>query len=1046
MRAKSVLEHKLGLYYKRYYGLRIMRGVFFSVGVAMAALLLLGCIEYFSWFPTGVRTFLWYGYLLTLCAVAAITIILPSLQWLGWREREKWHKAAKEIGGHFREIDDKLTNALDLEGKSNKGGLLKAALRQKEAQLINYDFREVVTWGLVRRAWPVLALPLVATGIFWLSGQENILKEGTNRIINHRVAYAKTIPFDWLIEGRTKILEGEDIVLNFLLKDGAQVDEVIAKSGNKVWRFSRVGNAKWQLQMKGVQQGSSMELYAGGYFLREMDIEVLPMPEVGSTMVEFRPPPYTDLANEKGALQQVLRFPEGTELIMKTHISDGDSVVWHRGNVTRSSQRGEIDLGKQREEYSYDLRVYLDGRSRAILPKGEVKLIKDRRPQINVAYEQGGDSLLQYASYEVADDYGLEKVELRLIKRSGKQQLLKSRKLFLQKEALGVFTLSADSLRNFAQAGDYLQLWVWDNDGINGSKAARSEVFLLGAEELQSAEERRQENMAELINASKKAQSSLRELEETLRSLRSDVRDGERLSWEKKKELRDKMDRLNETLKQHRRLKKNQEKSETEQGKKELERRIGKDKKEEEIRKLLEEINELLEENDMKKLQQKMEALQKQASELSKSAQIEEQLLKDLRFERDVLKELERLEQMRELMDKEEQRNADEDGDSDMEEFKKQLEAHEDKMEDLERQREVLSKELEEQYEKGKEKARGEKTKENGSKSDHKSQQKQDMSEGAKEMKEALSQSLSMMQAAQQKKNMESLQSLLDNLEIFSEGVEEAGEFTRAISTDDPLFRKILLEKKKLMIGSAIIRDSLEALAMVAPEIEDVVFEELNSMEHSLERSMELMQETEFGKSAGRDRFSMTAANNLALLLDQSLQQMQANMASMMQSKANCSKPGNNPKPGAKGKKLGELGKQVESLKGKKPGEGLSREIMKIIKEQEALRQTLKGDEKGKGSGNGEEPGEVLNDIEKALLERDWDYPFKERYKEIETRLLESDEAERKRGREEKRQAEQATEALQQRKGSEKLELFEKKGRMELWRSSLRVDDFYRKE
>ena len=104
-----------------------------------------------------------------------------------------------------------------------------------------------------------------------------------------------------------------------------------------------------------------------------------------------------------------------------------------------------------------------------------------------------------------------------------------------------------------------------------------------------------------------------------------------------------------------------------------------------------------------------------------------------------------------------------------------------------------------------------------------------------------------------------------------------------------------------------------------------------------------------------KQQFVMTSVNNLALLLSETLKQMQMEMANKTPGSKQCNKPGNSSKPSLnelkrckkilKKEMKGKSGKEGE--KGKKKGEnksdeGESRRLMEMAQKQQQIRQMFK--------------------------------------------------------------------------------------------------------
>ena len=174
----------------------------------------------------------------------------------------------------------------------------------------------------------------------------------------------------------------------------------------------------------------------------------------------------------------------------------------------------------------------------------------------------------------------------------------------------------------------------------------------------------------------------------------------------------------------------------------------------------------------------------------------------------------------------------------------------------------------------------------------------------------------------------------------------------------------------------------------------------------------------------------MTSYNNLALLLNEVLQSMQAQMQMMTPGSGQCNKPGGKGKPKAgpsmnPGDMKEMLKNQLNQLKkgmgkgGKKEGKkgengsgGIgSKGLAKMAAEQSAIRKKLeelrsKLNKEGKGAGNALNPLiEELKEQQQNIINKNINKETINRQQEILTRLLESEKALIERGFEEKRES-----------------------------------------
>lgn len=200
---------------------------------------------------------------------------------------------------------------------------------------------------------------------------------------------------------------------------------------------------------------------------------------------------------------------------------------------------------------------------------------------------------------------------------------------------------------------------------------------------------------------------------------------------------------------------------------------------------------------------------------------------------------------------------------------------------------------------------------------------------------------------------------------------------------------------------------------------------EISAINSNMDKSITLMskRENRFAPEiSSRQQFSMTSINNLALILNESLNQMQNNC----KKSGSCSKPGSCKKPGhgekpssAKMRQMQEqLKKQMEALKksmeqGKKEGgskqgsSGWSQEMVKIAAQQEALKKMMMDMKKegGMNAGELENTLKMIEQSQKDIVNRMLNEETMKRQDQILEKLLDFEKAEKERETEQKRQA-----------------------------------------
>jgi hypothetical protein len=251
------------------------------------------------------------------------------------------------------------------------------------------------------------------------------------------------------------------------------------------------------------------------------------------------------------------------------------------------------------------------------------------------------------------------------------------------------------------------------------------------------------------------------------------------------------------------------------------------------------------------------------------------------------------------------------------------------------------------------------------------------------------------------------------------------------VDVNNPKFLKMSQQQRKLKDDAKVLEDSLLALSKRVMKISSTVNEQITDIHANTEKAIGNLQERQVQVARANQQYIMTAVNNLALLLSESLDQQQQQMMQQMPSNSACKKPGQGqPKPGPSAsdvKKMQEkLAKQLQDMKGKlekgkKPGEkgsqggqgGMSEELARMAAQQEALRNAIQQLDKesnkdGKGKlGDLQKIAQQMEETEKDIVNKRINEMTMQRQQEILTRLLESEKAEKEREMEEKRESNQ---------------------------------------
>ena len=287
------------------------------------------------------------------------------------------------------------------------------------------------------------------------------------------------------------------------------------------------------------------------------------------------------------------------------------------------------------------------------------------------------------------------------------------------------------------------------------------------------------------------------------------------------------------------------------------------------------------------------------------------------------------------------------------------------------------------------------------------------------EMSQAIKQAMETDEAETVAEDMETLRQILENLIIVSYDQEQLMTDIYDIKFNSPIYTEHLRTQKTLQENTQIIEDSLFALSKRQPQIESIINKEINAINNNMENALAFMEERKSYQATEKQQFAMMAANNLALLLSEILEQMQQQMANKQNKPSGkmCNKP--KSVGGESMKKMKEMQQKIKEqmksmLQGKqgkdKNGGKQSKKIAQMAAQQEQIRNRLKelrnelsGDQQSKN--NLDKLLDQLEENQTDILNNNITQSTLIRQEKILTRLLQAEKAELEKEKEKQRES-----------------------------------------
>ena len=297
-------------------------------------------------------------------------------------------------------------------------------------------------------------------------------------------------------------------------------------------------------------------------------------------------------------------------------------------------------------------------------------------------------------------------------------------------------------------------------------------------------------------------------------------------------------------------------------------------------------------------------------------------------------------------------------------------------------------------------------------------QQKQNAGQKMQQMAQQMMQQMQMAGMEQMAEDAHLLRILLENVVHASHEQEALMTEIGGLRTDDPSLVEKIIHQKEVADNFNMVRDSLRNLAMRQPTVQNFVFDELHTIENQTENALKQLNDLHLSQATRHQQTAMMSMNNLALMLAESLENLENSMESMGMPMS-CP----NPKPGQGqnmknmqqmqqqlSNQLKQLQQQMEKS-GQQMPSSMSEEFARMAAEQEMLRQGMQqmlNDMKENGQLGDDGLNEIIKDMEKLeeeLVNKKINRQMIERSQRIESRMLESQKAQEKREQEEKRKS-----------------------------------------
>lgn len=1051
----EILLEKLDAFIRRYYlNLLIKGGLLFGAGFLLL-FLVFALFEHFGYFGSLIRSILFYGFLAFNLFVFIRYVLRPLAGFMRIGKRLEAPEAARIVGNHFKdEIRDKITNALELrhfldqnpEGKE----LIMAGIDQKSGFALQVPFLRAIDFKANTKYLPYFLIPLVIF-IGFILVKPGFLFEPARRIAQYEMQFEKPAPFSFKIENSLQGFQGENITLQARSQGSLLPANASVRYGGGEFLMQADGKGLFTHPLRNIQESFEFFIESQGFTFGPYQLEVRKKPAFSHFTVKIVNPSYTGLGSQEFSNVGDLMVAEGARLLWEFYTRGSGSVVFkleEEEKVVEELRPGVFQVDHRAgKSFSYEVFAWNEEIGKGDSLAYFVQVKPDAWPQIQIE-EQQDSVLMSHLFFRglIQDDYGFSGLEFRyrLVEERDRNPEQEG-EFIAEKLAYDPVSLNQTFYHHFdlnsvyVNPGETVEYFfiVFDNDGVNGAKSSRSRLFSFYVpneeELLAQSRENNEQFKGEMNTGISGVKESRREIEE----IRRQMLETERFNWEQREALDQLLKKQEEIQENFKQLKETREKNEVRDEQfMDTSERI-KDKQEElarlyeevlsdELKELMEKIRQELDSLNREQVYQMLDQMEFEMGQLENQMDRALEFFKQLELERLLDRSLSKLEEIKKEQDKQIENSASGNLDDDQ---------ITENQEDINEEMQNLSEMMEEFREKNKQLNRPHDVEDTGgleqSIQDELGDALEQMEQGhmqrsvgnqksGRQQMEQLSMSLQQMQQRmneeQLAEDVRALRTILENLLKSSFSQEELLLEVRNVNVNDPRFVEMIQEQRKIQEDLKMVEDSLVALGKRQLQIGAFVNREIGEINMNLAQGMEDLVNRRRYQGASRQQFVMTHINNLALLLNESLQNMQMQMG--MNGSGDPQSGGQMPAdfPGMRQmqEQLNQMLEQMQQGHQPMPGQSgqpmsVSEQLARMAAEQEAIRNQLRGlsEELKRAGEDGRALDQLQRDMERTELDivtRNISRQTIQRQQRILTRLLEHERAQLQREQEERRE------------------------------------------
>jgi hypothetical protein len=1052
LETEQYIYQKLEAFIRKYYTNELIRGIVLFIGLGLFYLLFTLIVEYFLWLKPMGRSILFWTFVGVELVLLFRFILFPIFKLFKFQKGINYDQASVIIGNHFADVNDTLTNFLQLSNadkQEQSSELLLASIDQKANALQAIPFGNAINYSSSKRYIPFAIVPILFFLLFYLSGNSAVISQSLNRVVHFNESFLPPAPFKFvLLNSNLQSEQNKDFMLKVKVVGNVVPENAMIFIDGESYFMENIKPGEFQFKIVKPLVDVAFHLEGNAISSDEYQLKVVAVPTISNFEMQLNYPAYLSRKAEvvKGTGNAVI--PEGTKVTWRINSLATQNIAW-------LDEKFRFSFKKDENRFSLSKNITQNADYQIVTSNNRVKdheklsyqltVVKDQFPTINASHAP--DSLKVDKSFvlgQIGDDYGLSKLQVVYYPKN-KPEAAKRGTIPIKTSGYEQFLFSFPGGLVVDQGVSYEYYFeVFDNDALHGFKSARSSVFfnriITDQEKNSELLQQQNDNINSLQRSLKNQDKQLSEIDK----LQKAGKEKEQFEFKDQQNVKDfiqQQKKQDEMMKEFaKKMKDNLDQLKSvakDELKDELKKRL--EKADEDLAKnqrLLDELKQLNDKIKNEDLLNKLEQFKQNSKNQVKNLEQLVELTKKYYVEKKAEQLADKLDKLSDKQDKLAENEKDNSADK-QKKINAEFDTIQDELKDLDKDNADLKSPIDLPNDDAAEKsivddlqkASEELQKDNKAKA--KPSQKKAASK-IKSMAMKMAKGLESSEKEQMEEDVKMLRQIVDNLLSFSFSQEYVMVQFRDLKRGSPAFNKNIKLQQDLKLQFKHVDDSLFAMSLRNPKIAEDITKEIGNVHYNMDKALVSLSDAQIPRGLSQQQYAVSSANKLGDLLSDNLNNMQMSLSGMGSGK---------PKPGTgQGMQLPDIIKKQQGLgeklkeeidKGQKPGggkdgkggegnkkgneslrdggmgEGDAQALLEIYKEQKQLREAFENELKKQGlGGSGQSALEQMKQIEKQLLNKGFKNEILQKVLNVKQELLKLNTAIQQQGEEKKRQSE----------------------------------------